>query len=126
MSNQKFHEPKRAKRIRDSLRMQAKAERVVAQRHPLQSPSVSWLGEWVDRYGNHRDGTHTWDDVFARRSLEAKVCRDNLALCSCPMCGNPRRHFGIHSFQEAKANDTAYDQFQEQGIAHVKPRWRFW
>lgn len=25
---------------------------------------------------------------------------DHLASCSCPMCGNPRRHFGEATWQE--------------------------
>ena len=28
---------------------------------------------------------------------------DHLASCSCPMCGNPRRHFGAMSLQEQRA-----------------------
>ena len=30
--------------------------------------------------------------------------RHQRALCSCYMCGNPRRHLGIVSYQELKSN----------------------
>lgn len=29
------------------------------------------------------------------------------ALCSCPICGNPRRHFDALTIQELKANEEA-------------------
>lgn len=29
-----------------------------------------------------------------------------LAVCSCDMCGNPRRHFGHRTLQELRMNDV--------------------
>lgn len=31
--------------------------------------------------------------------------RDTTKLCSCYMCGNERRHFGLKTFQERKHNE---------------------
>jgi hypothetical protein len=32
----------------------------------------------------------------------AKLTRHTTKLCSCPMCGNPRKFFGEKTFQEKK------------------------
>ena len=29
-------------------------------------------------------------------------CHDHVKMCSCPMCGNPRRHFGERTIQERR------------------------
>ena len=33
-------------------------------------------------------------------NIFVKKFRDNAQRCSCPMCGNARRHFGIETIQE--------------------------
>lgn len=35
--------------------------------------------------------------------LAARRLADNLAVCSCPACGNPRRHFGQRTLAERRA-----------------------
>lgn len=38
---------------------------------------------------------------------------DNLAVCSCPMCGNPRRHFKEKTIKE-KINDINIEEIEEE------------
>ncbi|MDE0723866.1 MAG: hypothetical protein OSB62_04110 [Alphaproteobacteria bacterium] len=50
----------------------------------------------------------------ARRALSSRdigILANNATLCSCPMCGNPRKHFGNASqtLQEIRANDSFAD-----------------
>lgn len=40
----------------------------------------------------------------------------HLAMCSCWMCGNPRKHFKTATLQETKANAAAKDQYQQAGL----------
>ncbi len=68
-----YVEKKRERRIRDKRRMKAKA-RMVAR--------TSWGYKDPARAVKHAD---------------------YLAVCSCHQCGNPRRHFGTRTMQEAKA-----------------------
>lgn len=42
-------------------------------------------------------GEYDDDGPVARRLLRTR------APCSCPMCGNPRRHWGEHTVQERRA-----------------------
>lgn len=46
------------------------------------------------RINPHAD--ETWYDRWATRSA------DNLTVCSCHMCGNPRKHFKDATMQEKK------------------------
>ena len=53
-------------------------------------------------------------EKFSRWSPKAfgmlRKCR---VLCSCWMCGNPRKYFGEDSLQEKRAMEMAEDQIQE-------------
>jgi len=69
-------EPKRARRRRDSARMVARARRL------LSSHFGGFGGEFLDQVA----------------SLRA----DNFSVCSCGMCGNPRRR-GHVTMQERRA-----------------------
>jgi hypothetical protein len=46
--------------------------------------------------------------------LRAKLMIDNKA-CSCPMCGNPRKHFNEITKQE-KINELNYLEEKEEGV----------
>ena len=49
------------------------------------------------------------DDVFlARRAVTHTPC-------SCPMCGNPRRHFGQPTIQERRADAETHAQLEATG-----------
>ena len=37
----------------------------------------------------------------------------NHAICSCPLCGNQRRHYGILPYQWERANEAARYDLQE-------------
>jgi hypothetical protein len=39
----------------------------------------------------------------------AKRFADNRAKCSCPMCGNMRRHFGLETIQERREKQKGGD-----------------
>jgi len=47
------------------------------------------------------------DGEIAKRMIKTRV------PCSCPMCGNPRRHLGQKTVQERKA-DEAFTAAMEQ------------
>jgi len=38
---------------------------------------------------------------------------DHLAVCSCPLCGNPRRHWGERTRQELIADDIERQQLED-------------
>lgn len=42
--------------------------------------------------------------------------RRQAALCSCPMCGNPRKWFGQRTVQERRADIATRDQLREVGL----------
>lgn len=65
-------EKKRERRIRDNQRMKAKAKAIT---------NSNWKYADPNRVVKHAD---------------------YLAVCSCTMCGNPRRHFGTLTRQELK------------------------
>jgi hypothetical protein len=68
-----YREKKRERRIRDKQRMKAKARKVARTRWGYSDPN---------------------------RTVKQA---DYLAVCSCCMCGNPRRHFGSRTLQEIRA-----------------------
>jgi hypothetical protein len=45
-----------------------------------------------------------WDYWWVRRTYK------NRKVCSCPSCGNPRRHFSEITLAEAKNKDSMEDQ----------------
>lgn len=40
--------------------------------------------------------------------------------CSCPMCGNPRRHYGEKTIQEKKADIFYQEQLADYDYIHSK------
>lgn len=48
-------------------------------------------------------------------SISPDRLADHLAQCSCPMCGNPRRHFGEVTRAERRAELSAHEQVREVG-----------
>jgi hypothetical protein len=72
-----YKEQKRERRIRDKQRMKAKARRV----------------------------SRLWRSYYDGDSSRAMKHADYLAVCSCSMCGNPRRWFGERTMQEKKAGN---------------------
>ena len=36
------------------------------------------------------------------------ILMETPCMCSCPMCGNPRRHFGLKTRQEIRAEDIEH------------------
>ena len=66
---------KRAQRRRDNARMLKRAQRVIA----------SWYGGYEDNWQYRREKP--------KHKLWARQMRDNLAMCSCCSCGNPRRGY---------------------------------
>lgn len=67
-----YVEKKRERRIRDKRRMKARAV-------------------WVAKV--------RWGQTDPQRAIKQA---DYIAVCSCDMCGNPRRHFGKLSMQERR------------------------
>lgn len=98
----RFREAKRARRIRERDRMQARAERLCAREYGYRRP------EGEERRGWER--LKTWADVFAARAAKARRLRDHLAICSCAMCGNPRKYMNEMTFQERRAVISAEEQ----------------
>ena len=52
----------------------------------------------------------------------AKRYADNLHMCSCPMCGNPRRHFRRRTFQELRQKLLVIEQIQEAELSFQEAR----
>ena len=63
---------------------------------------------------------------------------DNLAVCSCPMCGNPRKHFHQETLQEKRADDEYKEEIEGiqgrypagsgagfENLQYVKAYWAF-
>lgn len=71
-----YYEKKRERRIRDSERMKAKAVKYAKQ----------------------------YTSLYAGDIKRAVKHADYLAVCSCSMCGNPRRYWGKPTMQEIKAD----------------------
>ena len=113
----RFDEPIRARRIRERARMQARGYRV-AKLH-FREPSGSDF-PWMDAAHREHAGLKTWDDLLAFRRLWAIIQADNLAVCSCHMCGNPRRAWGEKTRQELRAEMAARSQLEDAGIAGAK------
>lgn len=51
------------------------------------------------------------------------IYRKTKVLCSCCMCGNPRRHWGYLPMQEVRQHLNANSQYEEIGWNHRKLRW---
>jgi len=55
----------------------------------------------------------SWERVKEAICVRARRYRDHAAVCSCWMCGNPRRHFGDVTRQEALARNNTQEQLEE-------------
>ena len=53
-----------------------------------------------------RGTTNKFRDVYSDSGEIAKKMVATRVPCSCPMCGNPRRHFRQKTYQECKADDA--------------------
>lgn len=52
----------------------------------------------------------TWRDMANDdREIQLQVHIDNRTVCSCSMCGNPRRHFGLRTRAEMIADLAMVD-----------------
>ncbi len=92
MSDDKWHEPLRARRIRDRDRLLNRAAGMAKAFYPQPVPGTDYS---------------TWEGVFARRRTYGVHTADNRTLCSCAGCGNPRRWFGSLKRHEIRADDKA-------------------
>ncbi len=52
-----------------------------------------------------------WEDADV--DYKAALSANHLAACSCPMCGNPRKHFHMLTQQERLAILSSKDQAEE-------------
>lgn len=50
------------------------------------------------------------DNIRNENFEKAKRERDHMKMCSCPMCGNPRKWWNEVTIQERKAKDFADSQ----------------
>lgn len=75
------------------------------------SPDYAHL-RWRDRAGQPHEGVTDWSDVHELRACYEALA-DHLKNCSCPMCGNPRRHFNEPTLQERRAALRERDQRDE-------------
>lgn len=112
-----YKEPKRARRIRARERMIEKARRLAREMDPIPHSCV-----WTDVKGNTRN-SDTWKDLYEWHHTWAVHNYQNLAACSCYMCGNPRKHWHTATIQEIKAVIDAVDQLSEVGI-HYRRRFK--
>jgi len=114
----RYLEPIRAKRIRNQKRMIAKARRAAS----LLFEQPCNQTYYIDRDGINRPFA-TWKDVFNARDVFARRYHDHLKVCSCWMCGNPRKYYNSPTIQECRAYESAKDQFEERGLRFKA--WRF-
>lgn len=75
------------KRTRDFRRAQ-RIRRRAAAAHAL---AFLWGDSWLEMANNDRE-----------RQIQSRI--DNRVVCSCSMCGNPRRHFGLRTRAEMIAD----------------------
>lgn len=74
-----------------------------------------------------RKRRHYWNTAVEHKTL-GKLAKTPTP-CSCWMCGNPRRHSGKPTLQEAKHNQTAIEQAEAlalpkiQNIGSTRPTW---
>lgn len=79
------------------------------------------------RHHRHRMLAHARRVIFIQcvdgdtSGIDHRISRhaDNLAICSCPMCGNPRRHGyfePVLTFAERRADADFREQLRELGF----------
>ena len=66
----------------------------------------------------------TWAEVYRWRRLYVQEHRCARKRCSDYMCGNPRKHFGAMTAQEARAADDASNQCEEAGFSCSATRFK--
>ena len=62
-----------------------------------------------------------WTEDELQRTLG--IYRKTKVLCSCYVCGNPRRHWGYLPMGEVRQHLNADIQYEEIGWYHRKLRW---
>jgi len=62
-----------------------------------------------------------WTEDELQRTLG--IYRKTKVLCSCYMCGNPRRHWGYLPMREVRQHLNADVQYEEICWNHRKLRW---
>ena len=103
--------------------MISRAYRIAKRFFPHPDPEDTDVYPWVDRRGRTRTADCTWDDTFERRWCWSVGHADNLAVCSCWGCGNPRRHFGTATMQERRFGADADCQMAEEGLRYGRGRY---
>jgi hypothetical protein len=103
-----YKEPKRARRLRDALRMHARVQTFL--RHTWHDRPGSPDLCWTDDEGQRRSFA-TWADIFDWRAHAASRRQGNRACCSCLACGNPRRHGQDLTRQERRAELRQQDVY---------------
>ncbi|MBK1666538.1 hypothetical protein CKO28_00590 [Rhodovibrio sodomensis] len=102
---------RRALRRHHARRMKARA-RASQRARALEGPFGHFdRFVWTDKQGRRRTRLSSWSDVFDYRACAERTA-DHLAVCSCTMCGNPRRHFGSRTLQEQRACADTREQLR--------------
>jgi len=57
-----------------------------------------------------------FDPFYASGGPMEQVMTHTRVKCSCPMCGNPRRHYGELTPQEHRADEAMSAQLAEVGL----------
>lgn len=109
-----FKEPPRAKRIRNRERQIAKAVKVAKRI----DPTPGWSLEWIDDDGTERR-LDNWEDLHAWHRRWARHNYNNLTVCSCYMCGNPRKFANAETKQEWISDIDAIDQYEDVGMRFI-------
>ena len=112
-----YTEPSRARRFRDRSRILRKALVIASRQHPapVSGDLVSKVS-WTGMNGQPQKDLTTWSDVSGIRLSTASRRWQHLAVCSCSVCGNPRRWFNAMTRQETLADVDASQQFAEAGL----------
>jgi hypothetical protein len=50
--------------------------------------------------------------IWRKKAQVGRYVNHGLAICSCTMCGNPRRHFGEPTLQERRAPGVDDEEWQ--------------
>lgn len=61
----------------------------------------------------------TWDAVQVYQDVRAHTMADNMTVCSCWMCGNPRKWNGDLSLDERKAILAENEGREELGLPSI-------
>lgn len=79
----------RAQRRAEKERNKARARRFLKETRHSSGSDADWLERTTNRWASHGK------------------------LCSCYMCGNPRRHFGALTMQERRATDASIESIRK-------------